>query len=114
MRTHSFSFGVQSEGLYVNATTHDLYVANWGASNVLVFHKARTTPYNTYSDPTAQDPNDVTVTDDGIVITSNEEATNLIERGSLSTWIGGLNGGTFIGNFPMTNDDFGLFVTLNQ
>ncbi|HEY5095619.1 MAG TPA: hypothetical protein VII69_10915 [Candidatus Eremiobacteraceae bacterium] len=101
-------------GLFVNAATHDLYVANWGASNVLVFHKARTSPYNTYSDPTAQNPNDVTVTDAGIVITSNEEASDLIERGSISTWIGGLNGGTFVSNFPMTNDFFGLFVTLKQ
>ena len=101
-------------GLYVAIATHDLYVANWGGSNILVFHQRATTPYNTYSDPTLQDPYDVTVTSDGIVIASNEEAKRGIGKGSLSTWIGGPNGGTFVGNFPMTNDDFGLDLTLKR
>lgn len=101
-------------GLYVNPTTHDLYVANWGAFNILVFHKARSTPYNTYTDPTGQEPNDVVVNSGGVVMASNEEAINGIERGSISTWVGGPNGGTFVGNFPMTNDDFGLFITLKS
>ena len=46
-------------------------------------------------------------------------ATNLIqpngnENGSISTWIGGPNGGTFVGNFPMTNDSEGLFLTVQK
>lgn len=98
-------------GMHVDLTTHDLYVANWGASDVLVFHKGATTPYNTYTDPTGQNPNDVTMAKDGTVIVSNEESISGKERGSLSTWKSGSNGGTFVGNFPMTDSDFGLFIT---
>ena len=99
-------------GMHVDSVTHDLYVANWGAANVLVFHKAATTPYNTYADPSGQNPDDITLAKDGTVIASNEESTRGKERGSISTWRSGPSGGTFIGNFPMTNDDFGLFLTL--
>jgi len=100
-------------GLHVDLATHDLYVANWGASNVLVFHKGATSPYNTYTDPSSQNPNDVTLAKDGTVIVSNEESVSGKERGSISTWRSGTGGGTFIGNFPMTNDDLGLFLTLS-
>jgi hypothetical protein len=99
-------------GIHVDPVTHDLYVANWGAANILVFHKGATTPYNTYTDPTGQNPDDVTLAKDGTVIASNEESTNGKERGSISTWKSGPGGGTFVGNFPMTDDDFGLFLTL--
>lgn len=105
---------ISPRGLFVDATTHDLYVANWGGFNILVFHKARSTPYNTYTDPTDQDPSDIVVSADGVVIASNEEAANGIERGSISTWVGGPSGGTFVGNFPMPNDDFGLFLALRD
>ena len=105
---------VNPSGMYVDPATHDLYVANWGASDILVFHKGATTPYNTYTDPTGQNPDDVALATDGTVIASNEESISGKERGSLSTWLRGSSGGTFVGNFPMTNDFFGLFLTLSK
>lgn len=97
--------------LFVKQSTHDLYVANSLGHNVLVFHRGQTTPYNTYVDPSNQNPVDVTVAKDGTVIASNEYNVDDNEPGSLSTWIGGPNGGTFVGNFPMTNSHLGLYVT---
>jgi hypothetical protein len=102
------------EGIFVRRTTRDLYVANDSAHNILVFHRNQTTPYNTYTDPTVQDPFDVTVAKDGTVIASNLIQPNGNENGSISTWIGGPNGGTFVGNFPMTNDSEGLFLTVQK
>jgi hypothetical protein len=99
-------------GLYVKPGTHDLYVAN--AFSVLVFHRGGMTPYNTYMDPTNQVPNDVTVAKDGTVIASNLGQYNGPEKGSISTWIAGPNGGTFVGNFPMTNDSQGGFITVQK
>ena len=99
-------------GLFVKIGTHDLYVAN--AFGVLVFHRGRTTPYNTYSDPSGQAVNDVTVARDGTVIASNLGQYNGPEKGSISTWIAGANGGTFVGNFPMTNDIQGGFITVQK
>jgi DNA-binding beta-propeller fold protein YncE len=102
------------EALYVQPSTHDLYVANSGGFNILVFHRGQITPYNTYTDPTGQYPNDVAVASDGTVI-----ASNYVQRGpnygSLSTWIGGPNGGTFVGNFPM-GDPLGLgeYITVDK
>jgi hypothetical protein len=102
------------DGMYVKTTTHDLYVANEGDFNVLVFHRGQTTAYNTYTDPTVQFPVDVTVAKDGTVIASNILQPSAGEAGSISTWIGGPNGGTFVGNFAMTNDTEGLFVTVQK
>jgi hypothetical protein len=102
------------EGIFVRSTTHDLYVANDSARDILVFHRGQTTPYNTYTDPSVQDPFDVTVAKDGTVIASNLIQPNGNENGSISTWIGGPNGGTFVGNFPMTNDSEGLFLTVQK
>jgi hypothetical protein len=100
--------------LYVKTTTHDLYVANEGGFNILVFHRGQMTPYNTYTDPTIQYPVGVTVAKDGTVIASNIIQPNNAEAGSISTWIEGPNGGTFVGNFPMTNDVQGLFITVQK
>jgi len=102
------------EGIFVRVATHDLYVANDSARDILVFHRGQTIPYNTYTDPTVQDPFDVTVARDGTVIASNLIQPNGNENGSVSTWIGGPNGGTFVGNFPMTNDSEGLFLTVQK
>jgi hypothetical protein len=102
------------EGIFVRVATHDLYVANDSARDILVFHRGQTTPYNTYTDPTVQDPFDVTVARDGTVIASNLIQPNGNENGSISTWMGGPNGGTFVGNFPMTNDSEGLFLTVQK
>jgi len=100
-------------GLYVKANTHDLYVANEGGSDILVFHRGQMAPYNTYTDPTLQYPTDVTVAKDGTVIASNIMGYPE-SSGSLSTWIGGPNGGKFVGNFPMTNSFRGGYVTVQK
>lgn len=100
-------------GLWVKPDTHDLYVANDGAKNILVFHRGETAPYNTYKDPSIQDPVDVVVADDGTVIASNFLRANQ-EDGSLSTWIAGPNGGTFVGNFAMTSGSKGQFITIRK
>lgn len=100
-------------GMHIDPSTHDLYVANTGADDVLVFHKGQTTAYNTYTDPTPQTfPVDVALASDGTVLASNLGARN--GAGSVSTWIGGPNGGTFVGNFLMTNDTLGGFITVQH
>ena len=101
-------------GLFVRPTTHDLYVANKDGRNILVFHRGQQTPYNTYTDPTVQLPIDVTVAKDGTVAASNYTNSSQTEPGSISTWIGGPNGGTFVGNFLMTNSYQGGFITANS
>jgi hypothetical protein len=98
----------------VRTSTHDLYVANTGAHNVLVFHRGELRAYNTYTDPTLQIPGDVTVAGDGTIIASNIINVRNHEGGSLSTWIGGANGGTFVGNFRMINSKSGGFVTVQK
>jgi hypothetical protein len=99
-------------GLYVKTDTHDLYVANGG--DVLVFHRGKTTAYNTYVDPSNQAVDNVEIARDGTVIACNYGQVGGNERGSLSTWIAGPNGGTFVGNFPMSNDVFGGFLTVQK
>jgi hypothetical protein len=99
-------------GLHVKTDTHDLYVANGG--DVLVFHRGQTTAYNTYVDPSNQAVNDVVIAKDGTVIAANDGQIGGPEAGSLSTWIGGPNGGTFVGNFPMSNDVVGGFLTIQR
>ncbi len=99
------------EGLYVDRKSHDLYVANSGLFNVLVFHRGQTRPYNKYVDPSKQYVGDVTVANDGTVIASNLDSFDGGEAGSISTWISGPHGGTFVGNYPMMNDVQGLNIT---
>lgn len=104
-------------GLYVQATTHDLYVANFDGYDILVFHRGQTVPYNLYIDPTTNSqgsrtyPVDVTVAKDGTVIASNQFSGEG-EDGSISTWIGGPDGGTFVGNFLMASNNYGGWVTV--
>jgi DNA-binding beta-propeller fold protein YncE len=75
-------------GLHVDAATHDLYVANSGDSNILVFHRGQTVPYNSYFDHTGnQMPIDVTLMNDGTLIASNLGQLTGPELGSISTWI---------------------------
>lgn len=99
-------------GLYVKPGTHDLYVAN--ASDVLVFHRGQLRPYNIYLDPSGQVPNDVAVSPDGTVIAANLGRFGGPEKGSISTWRPGPNGGHFVGNFPMKNDIEGGFLTVQK
>ena len=105
---------LQPYGIYVKGSTHDLYVANSNGNNVLVFHRGQTAPYNVYTDPTGQTVADVTVAADGTVIASNLYLANGSEVPSISTWIGGPNGGTFVGNFPMPNSQIGLYITARR
>lgn len=95
-------------GLYVKDSTHDLYVTNRDG-NIFVFHRGQMSPYNTYTEPTDQSPQDVTVAGDGTVIASNGGGP-----GSLSTWIGGPSGGTYVGNFLMKHSLGGGSVAVNE
>jgi hypothetical protein len=103
-------------GLFVQAGTHDLYVANmFGTSAVQVFHRGQTTPYDTYTNPRPPGvPVDVAVAKDGTVVETY--STNKRDHifGFLSTWIGGPNGGTFVGKFAMKRDEIGSFVTVKE
>ena len=98
------------QGMFVKGSTHDLYVANTGDEDVLVFHRGATSPFMTYTDPTGQFAADVTVAKDGTVIASNIFSANG-GKGSISTW---LLDGTFVGNFKMINDIEGVSVTVQK
>jgi hypothetical protein len=99
--------------LYVQTATHDLYVANYAGSNIEVFHRGHLRPYNHYGDPTGQHTADVAVASDGTVIAINVFSTGQ-EDGSISTWIGGPGGGTFVGNFPLlTNNATGASLAID-
>jgi hypothetical protein len=106
---------VNPQGLFVRRN-HDLYVASTGTYNVQVFHRGSSKPYNTYTDTVdgLQFPGDVTVSKDGTIIASNLSTANLYQGGSISTWIRGGRGGTFVGNFPMINAYPGMFVTVQK
>jgi hypothetical protein len=107
------TLGVRNpNGLYVDPATHDLYVANEGALNVLVYHRGQSIPYNTYTDPGAQLPVDVALASDGTVVASNFFNPGFT-GGSISTWIPGPNGGTFVGNFAMSSGGVGEFIAAN-
>ncbi len=101
-------------GLFVETGTHDLYVANDFGRDILVFHRGQMTAYDAYTDPTQQDPVDVTVAKDGTVIASNLVQINLREAGSISTWIKGPNGGTFVGNYPIADGGKAMYVTVQK
>ena len=106
----------QPQSLYVDVRTHDLYVANTGGFDVVVFHRGQTTPFNTYTDPdpNRQYPLSIVVAKDGTVIASNYHAVGGPEMGSLSTWIEGPNGGTFVGNFPYNDYGQGRYIAINE
>ena len=106
----------QPSAFFVDVKTHDLYVANTAGFDILVFHRGATMPYNTYTDPdpNGQYPGSVVVASDGTVIACNFNASKGPEHGSLSTWIGGPSGGTFVGNFPMTDYGGGRFMAINS
>lgn len=101
-------------GLFVETRSHDLYVANTNAFNILVYHRGTTAPYNVYADPGTQYPLDVVVDIRDVVVASNRSNVAQTEAGSLSTWISGPHGGSFVGNYAMTNDSGGGFVTARR
>jgi hypothetical protein len=98
-------------GLYVDRKTHDLYVAKGEGGNVIVYHRGQATPYNTYVDPTVEQfVDDVTLLNDGTLVAINRFSYGS-ELGSISSWKLGPNGGTFVGNFPITSGGLGSFIT---
>jgi hypothetical protein len=99
------------QGMFVKGSTHDLYVANTGGHNIMAFHRGATSPFKTYTDPSIQNPDDVTLAKDGTVIAANIFEVNFNEAGSISTWH---KNGTFVGNFPMPNSFEGLYVTVQK
>ncbi len=101
-------------GLFVQTSTHDLYVADFGGAVVQVYHRGQSSPYNSYKDPSNQNVSDVAVAPDGTVLATNFHSKNKTERGSISTWIGGPNGGSFIGNFPMQHSKDGYDITVRN
>jgi hypothetical protein len=100
-------------GLFVLTRTHDLYVANTGHNDIIVFHRGHKVPYNMYTDPTFQYPVDVAVGKDGTLLASNQIGSNF-ENGSISTWLQGPNEGTFVGNFPMQGNPEGNCITVRK
>jgi hypothetical protein len=102
---------INPQGMFVNGATHDLYVANSGGHNIMVFHRGARSPFKKYTDPSVQNPDDVTVAKDGTVIAANIFQANFNENGSISTWH---KGGAFVGNFPMPNSFEGLYVTVQK
>jgi DNA-binding beta-propeller fold protein YncE len=105
---------VRPQGLFVNTSTHDLYVANSGGGDILVFHRGQMHPYNIYTDPSGEATSDVTVAKDGTVIACNIGQPHNPLGGSISTWIEGPNGGKFVGTFPMPDATQGEFITVQK
>jgi hypothetical protein len=99
------------QGMFVKGSTHDLYVANTGGNDIVVFHRGQVNPYRTFTDPGVQNPDDVTVAADGTVIAANIFQPMGHEQGSISTWH---SDGTFVGNFSMPNSFEGLYVTVQK
>jgi hypothetical protein len=101
------------QGLFVNGSTHDLYVADSGNYEIEVFHRGQTTWYKAYVDLSngLQEPVDVTVAADNTVI-----ATNIVGFtsgiGSISTW--NKTTGTLIGNFPNPGSYLNYFLTVQK
>ena len=54
---------INPQGMFVKASTHDLYVANTGGHNIFVFHRGAQ-PFSRTPIP-AIEPDDVTVAKDG-------------------------------------------------
>jgi hypothetical protein len=101
-------------GLHVQAASHDLYVANEYGENILVFHRGQTEPYDTHTDPSVQLPIDVAFAPDGTVLASNYTNRAQSEEGSISTWIAGPNGGTFVGNYPEAHSYQGAYIAVKK
>lgn len=94
-------------GVFVQQTTHDLYVANTSDYNILVFHRGQMTPYNIYVDR-YHGPFGVLVGSDGTIVDIHDKG--------VSTWIAGPNGGTFVGEFPLKTHELteGFWMALQS
>lgn len=105
----ALTLGLQNPGgMFVQNSTHELYVANTFGHDILVYKRGSTAPIRTFVDPTGQEPLDVTVASTGIVIASNRVKISG-GAGSISTW---KSNGTFINNYPMVTDIQGGWVTV--
>ena len=47
---------VNPQGMFVKASTHDLYVANTGGHDIFVFHRGARRPFKSYTDPRRSEP----------------------------------------------------------
>jgi hypothetical protein len=101
---------VHPQGLLVKRDTHELYVANWGRHDIVVFRRGAMSPFKTYIDPSGQKTIDVAVAKDGTVIATNFDGIHT-SVGSISTWH---KDGTFVGNFPNPNGDHDFFLTVQK
>jgi hypothetical protein len=101
------------QGLFVDGSTHDLYVADTGNYEIEVFHRGQTTWYKAYADLSngLQGPVDVTVAADNTVIATNIYGFTTTV-GSISTW--NKTTGTLIGNFPNPLGFFDYFLTVQK
>ena len=97
------------DGLYLQSSTHDLYVANRGSSNIKVFHRGQLTPFNTYLDENGYQFMDSVVAKDGTLIATSIDCT-------LSTWLVGSNGGTYVGTFGVDRCEGGYpaYITVDK
>jgi hypothetical protein len=100
---------INPQGMTVSSNG-DLYVANTGANNILVFHKGRLNPYRTLADPN-QFPVDVAVAADGTVYASNIFDTSAV-AGSVSKYAPGANSPT--ATYAVPNNLKVLFDALND
>jgi len=100
---------INPQGMWVTPNG-DLYVANTGANNVLVFKKGHLNPYRTLADPN-QYPVDVTVDTDGTVYASNIFDTGIV-AGSVSKYAPGANSPT--ATYAVPNNLKVLFDALND
>jgi hypothetical protein len=98
------------QGLFVKGSTHELYVANTGDEDVVVFRRGATSPFKTYADPGFEFVADVAVAKDGTVLATNLNGLNR-QNGSISTWH---KDGTFVGNFPNPNGSNDYFLTIQK
>jgi hypothetical protein len=101
------------QGLFVDGSTHDLYVADTANYEIEVFHRGQTTWYKAYADPSngLQQAVDVTVAADNTVIATNIIGVTSL-AGSISTW--NKTTGTLIGNFPNPGGYLNYFLTVQK
>ena len=100
---------INPQGMWVTPNG-DLYVANTGANNILVFRKGNLNPYKTLSDA-GEYPVDVTVDTDGTVYASNIFDTNF-GPGTVSKYAPGATSPTKI--YAVPNNAKVLFDALND
>jgi hypothetical protein len=99
------------EGMIVRH--NDLFVANTGGMDVLVFHRGEITPYIAYADPTCSGefPADVTVSNDNYVFATNIAGGGSC-AGSISIWH--KQSGALVSNIPNQAGAESFFLTIQK